>query len=418
MFMVTVSVISFGKAVICPHKGFVMMTGECTNIKKLSYFWSILMIKSQRDLFDIPEDVAYFNCAFTSPLLQAARHAGEAALQQKAGPWRLTPEHFFTSVETARSLFAELIGCPSDHVAIIPAVSYGLSLAASNLPLTAGQSILVLEEQFPSNVYVWQRLAEKQGAAIKTIYRPADSCWTPAILEQIDSQTAIVALPHCHWTDGTLIDLVEVGRQCRAAGAALVVDATQSLGAMPFPINDIQPDFLITAGHKWLLGPYSFGFCYVASKWLDGAPLEENWLNRAGSEDFSRLVDYNHNYQPGARRYDVGEVSNFILSPIASMALRQIRTWGIDQIATTLQAKTNAIAEKALALGFNVAPAHARSPHMIGISKTEGLGKKVLPVLAENKIYVSIRGDAIRIAPHLYNSEADLERLIAVLHKI
>jgi selenocysteine lyase/cysteine desulfurase len=377
--------------------------------------WRRYMLECQRALFDIPEDVAYFNCAYTSPLLREALIAGETSLKQKARPWTLTSDHFFTSAETARSLFAELIGCPADNIAIIPAVSYGLALAANNLPVGRKQTILVLEDQFPSNVYAWQRLAEKAGASIKTVQRPEGSNWTSAVLSHIDQQTAIVAIAHCHWTDGTLIDLLKVSKRCRAAGAALVVDGTQSLGAMPFPMAAIQPDFLVATSHKWLLGPYSFGFCYVSSKWVDGIPIEENWLNRANSEDFSRLVDYCHDYQPGARRYDVGEVSNFTLSPIACTALRQILAWGVDQITDTLKAKTDFIADQASQLGFKVASANARSPHMIGISKPGGLDKKVLPVLAESKIYVSVRGKAIRIAPHLYNTDEEIDRLIAAL---
>ena len=141
----------------------------------------------------------------------------------------------------------------------------------------------------------------------------------------------------------------------RAVGAAFVLDGAQFLGAVPFSVADVRPDFLVAISHKWLLGPYSMGFCYVDPKWQDGTPLEENWLNRAGSEDFSRLVDYQEGYQPGARRYDVGEVSNFILSPIAAAALEQILDWGVDRIAATLRSKTDSIAARASEMGLLVA---------------------------------------------------------------
>jgi len=375
------------------------------------------MIPNQRHLFDLPDDVAYLNVAYTAPLLRAAADAGRVAIRAKENPWTVTSNDFFRSVETVRDLFAGLVGCHSDCVAIIPAVSYGIALAAKNLPVQEGQSIVVLHDQFPSNVYSWRSLASQKNAVIKIVPRPDDNDWTPALLESIKDNTAVVAVSNCHWTDGTLIDLEKIGERCRSRGAALVIDGIQSLGALPFSVERVQPDFLVAGAHKWLLGPYSYGFCYVDTKWHQGLGLEENWMNRANSEDFSRLVDYRENYQKGARRFDMGESSNFILSPIAAAALKQILDWGVENIAETLQAKTDAIADRAKDMGLVVAPKHARAPHLIGVSKPGGFHKELLNLLAQEKIFVSVRGDSVRIAPHLYTSEEDIERLFSALQQ-
>ncbi len=376
------------------------------------------MIPCQRDMFDLPENVAYLNCAYTTPLLKAAQEAGRTAIQAKANPWTITSADFFTTAETARELFARLVGCKSDDVALIPAVSYGIALAARNLPVARNQTIVVLEDQFPSNVYAWMRVASEKNAVVKTVEHPKDSDWTPAVLETIDTSTAIVAVQNCHWTDGTLLDLVKVGEKCRTMGAALVVDGIQSLGAMPFSIDRVQPDFLVAASHKWLLGAYSFGFCYVAPKWHGGMPLEENWFNRADSENFARLVDYRESYQAGARRFDQGEASNFILSPIAAAGLRQILEWGVKNIAETLRSKTNAIADRAQQMGLCAAPAHFRAPHMIGVSKPGGFREDLPLLLAQDNVFVSVRGESIRISPHVYSTDEDINRLFAVLEKV
>ena len=374
------------------------------------------MIACQRHLFNLPEDVAYLNCAFTAPLLRSAEAAGQAALRAKAAPWTITPKDFITSIETARSLFAALIGCAADDVALIPSASYGIALAARNVSLARGQSIVVLADQFPSNIYSWQRLAHERQGVLKTVPRPPDGRWTPAVLQAVDENTAVVAVPNCHWTDGTLLDLVQIGQRCRAVGAALVVDGTQSLGAMPFAVSDIQPDFLVTAAHKWLLGPYTFGFCYAAPQWQGaGVPLEENWLNRAGAEDFSRLVDYRVEYQPGARRFDMGAASNFILAPVAAAALRQLLEWTVAGIAETLRSITDRIADQARDLGLAVLPAAVRAPHLLGIAVPGAVPGEVSARLAGERVYVSVRGSSIRISPHLYNNEADLERLFKAL---
>ncbi|MGB5986829.1 MAG: aminotransferase class V-fold PLP-dependent enzyme [Desulfobacterales bacterium] len=373
------------------------------------------MIPCQRHLFDIPVDVAYFNCAFTSPLLNAAKTAAQKALTTKAHPWTLGAADFFDSAEEARGLFARLIGASADDIALVPAVSYGIALAARNLPVDPGQHILVLQHQFPSNVYSWRRLARERGAEIRTVAQPEDHDWTRAVLAAMDEKTAIAALPQCHWTDGALLDLEQIGAACRAVGAALVVDGIQSLGAMVFDLARVQPDILVAASHKWLLGAYSCGFCYLAPKWQSGIPLEENWLNRAGSEDFSRLVDYRDGYQAGARRFDMGECSNFILTPVAAEGLRQILAWGVAEIAETLARYTHDIARRARDLGFQVPPPDQSAPHLIGITKPGGFKPDLPAQLAAQKVMVGVRGEAIRIAPHLYTSDADMQRLFRVM---
>jgi selenocysteine lyase/cysteine desulfurase len=374
------------------------------------------MIPNQAHLFDMPKDVTYLNCAYTSPLLKTARAAGEQAVQAKSQPWNITPAHFFSSIDPLRDLFSKLVDGSPDNVAIIPAVSYGIALAAKNLPFAAGQNIVVIEDQFPSNIYSWKRLTDEKNGTILTVAKPDDSNWTPAVIDRINSDTAIVAVPNCHWTDGTLLDLVRIKAQCKQVGAALVIDATQSLGALPFSVQEIQPDFLICDSHKWLLGAYGIGFCYVDPKWHGpGIPLEENWLNRAGSEDFSRLVDYRDEYQPGARKFDVGGASNFFLAPVAQAALTQILEWQVPEIEISLKAVTTQIADQAGQSGFRVPDETFRSPHLIGITSPDGISKDLPARLAQEKIFVSIRGQSIRIAPHLYTTADHVDKLFKAL---
>ncbi len=374
-----------------------------------------MVLGNQRDLFEIPEGIAYLNCAYMSPLPRAAREAGEAALARKAHPWEITTRDFFDEAETARGLFAELVGGDPEGVAIIPSVSYGISAAAANIALRPDQTIVLLEDQFPSNVYPWRDLAERTGATIVTVARPLDFDWTRALLEHIDERTGVVAVPNCHWTDGTLVDLVRVGERAREVGAALVVDTAQSLGAYPLDVAAVRPDFLVAPTYKWLLGPYSLGFMYVAPHRREGRPLEFNWITREESEDFAGLVSYRGGYQPGARRFDMGERSNFGLMPIAIASLRQILEWRVDKIAATLRDLTARIERDARALGFDATPSEQRVGHMIGLRSSTALPPDLAARLAAAGVYVSVRGTAIRVSPHLYNTYEDVERLFQVL---
>lgn len=372
-------------------------------------------IPCQRHLFDLPADVAYLNCAYMSPLLKRAAEAGAAALARKCQPWRIRAEDFFSETERARALFADLLGAGANDIALVPAASYGLAVAAANLPLAQGQRILVLAEQFPSNVYTWRALAAERGGAIATVPRPADGDWTREVLARLDERVAITALPHCHWVDGGLLDLAAIGARCRAVGSALVVDVTQSLGALPLDLAAVRPDYLVCAGYKWLLGPYSLGYLYVAPARQDGRPLEHNWIARAGSEDFARLIDYQDAYQAGARRFDVGERSNFALVPASIVGLEQLLAWGTERIAATLAAMTADIAERAAELGLSAAPAHLRAGHYLGLRFPRGAPEGLLERLAAAQVYVSVRGDSLRVTPHLYNDQGDVDRLFDVL---
>lgn len=373
------------------------------------------MIECQRHLFDIPEDVAYFNCGYMSPLMKSVVDAGISGLKRKSTPWKLPTDDFFSESQQARELFAKIINADANDIAIIPAASYGLSIASQNLPIKKDETILILKDQFPSNVYCWQELCAKTGGQIITIDPPKDHDWTNTIIAQISENTAIAALPHNLWTDGGLLDLERIGEELRKVGAKLVLDVTQSLGVMPLDIERIKPDFLIAAAYKWLLSPYSIGFMYVAPEHQDGTPLEHNWINRFGSEDFSGLVDYQDRFQPGAQRYDVGQRANFALMPAAIAALKQILNWKVAEIYATLTEKTTQIAQACEELGFTSVPKPFRAGHFLGLSHENGIPSSLLAELANEKIYVSARGKSLRITPHLYNTENDADRLIKKL---
>jgi selenocysteine lyase/cysteine desulfurase len=375
-------------------------------------------LPSQRDRFDIPDDVTYLNCAYMSPLSHATIAAGELGLRGKKYPWTITPPDFFSGTAELRGLAASVMGVTPADIALVPSASYGIAVAAANLPLQRGQEVLVLAEAFPSMVYAWQEAARAAGATMVTVPRPPDDDWTSAVLSHITARTAVASLPQCHWTDGGLLDLGAIGAALRTAGGALVVDATQSLGAMPLDVNTIQPDFLVAAGYKWLLGPYSLGYLYAAPHRQRGRPLEHNWISREGSEDFAGLTRYRDTLQSGARRYDVGETSNFILVPMAIAALTELLEWGVGPIHDTVSALAEQIARGAEPLGLHPVPRARRAGHYLGLRSVTPLPAGLVERLAAAKIYVSVRGQALRVTPHLYNTAADGERLVAVLQDV
>jgi selenocysteine lyase/cysteine desulfurase len=376
------------------------------------------MIPCQRHLFDIPEDVSYLNCAYMSPLMKPALEAGTLGLARKGHPWQITPDQFFTGAEEFRAIAARLLDCSADCIAIVPSASYGMATAAGNLAVGKNQSILLLKEQFPSNYYAWQRLAEDNGAALKIVPWPEENDWTRAVLDSLTAEVAIVALPHVHWTSGGRLDLVRIGDACRKLGAALVLDLTQSLGALPFSVRGVQPDFAVAANYKWLLGPYSVGLLYVAPKWQGGKPLEENWIQRANARDFASLILYTENYEAGARRFDMGERANFALLPAAVSAMKQLLQWNIAQISETVGELNRQLADAAATLGFSSPGERLRAPHYLALRRRAVIPRELPEMLAREKVFVSVRGSSIRVTPHVYNTVEDGERLIACLRRM
>ncbi len=379
------------------------------------------MLTCQKHLFSLPEDVHYLNCAYMSPLARPVEAAGIEGMQRKRVPSTITPAMFFDESNRARQLFGQLINAEAQRIALIPAASYGIAIVARNLEVHREQNLVVLHEQFPSNIYTWHRLAQETGAEIRAIRPPSShprgTAWNERILDRIDANTALVALPNVHWADGTRFDLEAIGRRARDVGAAFVIDGTQSVGALSIDVQQLQPDALICAAYKWLLGPYSIGVAYLGPRFDDGTPLEENWIGRLGSERFGELVNYQEAYQPGALRYDVGERSNFALVPMMNAGLELVLRWGPDAIQAYCSSLTQDLLQEAQDLGFVLEAESRRGAHLFGIRVPDHLSMDRLhEALSLRNISVSVRGDAIRISPHVYNEARDIDALRDALH--
>jgi selenocysteine lyase/cysteine desulfurase len=354
-------------------------------------------------------------------MLKAVEKKGIAGIHAKRNPAAVTGEDFFKDTEKVRKEFSKLINSEAKRVVLVSSVSYGMANVVNNIKLSSSDNIIVAAEQFPSNYYPWHRAHQDTGAKIKAIAPPLEfinrgKLWNERILEAIDANTKVVALGNVHWADGTLFNMKEIRKRTRDVGALLVIDGTQSVGALPFDVNEIQPDALVCAGYKWLMGPYSLGLAYYGEYFDQGKPVEENWINRLHSENFAGLVNYETHYQPGALRYEVGEHSNFILLPMLLEALKQINQWkpkAIQQYCAAITRKPIGMLRDA---GYWVEDEKLRGHHLFGVRlPAHAQADKIKKALVKNKISVSFRGDAIRVSPHLYNREADLMKLVRVL---
>ncbi|MCF6348771.1 MAG: aminotransferase class V-fold PLP-dependent enzyme [Flavobacteriaceae bacterium] len=383
------------------------------------------MLSNQKELFRLPEIVTYLNGAYMSPQLKSVEKIGHEAVSQKCFPYEVIAEDFFTGVEKLRKTFAEFVDVSDyQNTAIIPSVSYGIATVANNVRLESGDEIIIVDAQFPSNVYAWQKIAEKNNAKIKVISPPKTfqnrgKIWNKSILDAINTKTALVAISPTHWADGTLFDLKAIRVKTKIYKALLIIDGAQSLGAFPFSVKDIKPDAVITVGYKWLLGPYGLGMAYFSDYFNDGEPIENNWINRKDSENFGGLVNYESRYQPKAGRYNMGECSNFNLVPMLTKSIEQLAEWQPKNIQSYCDSISKNAIKELRNLGCFIEDDTYRTKHLFGLYLPKNIDlDKLKAEFSKNNIYVSFRGNAIRVSPNVYNTKEDFEKLVGCFRKI
>ena len=377
-----------------------------------------MKLQNQKHLFSIPEDVTYLNIAAQSPGFKAVEDAGIEGVLEKSKPYKITEKSYFEPIIELKKLFADLIDVDDyNRIANIPSASYGLSTAANNITLKKGDEILLVQNQFPSNYYVWEKLAKKYDAILKIVSKPKSKenlgkKWNEAILESISDKTAVVALGNIHWANGTLFDLKSIRKKTNEFNALLIIDGSQSIGALPFSVKEVEPDALICAGYKWLFGPYGCAYAYFSDYFDNGNPLEENWSNRLNSHKMAGLTDYEDNYKPFANRYSVGEHASFIHVKMQIAGLKQVLNWtpkAIQEYCATITSEAVDVLKKN---GCFIENEDFRTHHLFGVELPKKLDIKLLKSkLKEANIFISFRGNYIRLSCHLYNTKEDFKKL-------
>lgn len=376
----------------------------------------------QRYLFSLPEDIHFINCAYMSPLLKSVEHAGIEAIYLKRNPVLIPPVSFFTLTEIIKEKYAQLVNAPDfRQIAMINAASYGMATAIKNAPDNRRHKAVTIAEEFPSTVYSLRRWCKTHNAKLEMVKPPnyrenRGKIWNERIIEAIDNDTAMVAMSMVHWADGTLFDMEAIGKRCKETGTMLIVDGTQSVGAYPIDVQKMNIDALVTPAYKWMMGPYGSGCAYYSEEFNEGIPLEESWLNRANARDFSALTNYTDEYMPGAARYNMGEFSSFIHLPMLEKSIDQLLAWTPEFIQHYCAELTQPLMQFLNEHDFAVEKKGYRADHLFGFYLPGYLNKHYLmEELTTKKVMVSLRGDAIRVSPHVYNTPENIQALLECL---
>ncbi len=379
------------------------------------------MLPSQRALFDMPRDVCYMNAAGWGPMPLATQEAGRAAMNRKGQPWKLAPDLASQQNERARSAAARLIGAEPGDITLISSVGYGVATAAKIVEIPKGSRVIVLENDHTSPMLEWTVRAPAGGFAIDTVKQPADGDWTAAVLEAIERKgaapLAMVSISSVHWSDGGAVDLARIAPAAKKAGAMLLVDATHDAGVRPIDVKVLDPDFLIFPTYKWLLGPYGRAFMYVAKRRQNGVPLEQASIGRKGVSAEDTVYFRDLAYKDDARRYDMGERDHFVGMEMASISMEMMAKWGNAAVVERMTMLTDKLAEGLGNLDIRLLDKKVRAPHVLCVSFPKGMAPDLPKKLAAQGVHAAPRLGRLRISPHVYNDEQDVDRFVEVFRK-
>jgi selenocysteine lyase/cysteine desulfurase len=380
------------------------------------------MLPSQRVLFDIPREICFLNAASWSPLPIAAQEAGRAGVARKGRPWTIDPGFPARQHERARQAAARLINADPDDVALISSVSYGVAAAAKVLAVPAGTRVLLLENDHSSAVLEWTTRAPDQGFTVDVVRQPDDGDWTTAVLAAIARPGAppvgLASISSVHWSDGGVVDMDRVAAALRAQGAALLIDATHAVGVIAHDVRTLDPDFLVFPTYKWLLGPYGRAFLYVAKRHQDGVPLEQTSYGRRAIASERAPYFRDVAFVSDARRFDMGERDHFISLEMASIGMEMMAEWGADAVRARLGMLTARLADGLRNSAALVPDAAVRAPHILSLRFPNGMPEALIERLAAEHVHVAPRVGRVRVSPHVYNDEDDVDRFVEAFRRL
>jgi len=374
---------------------------------------------SFRQAFGDFEGRVWLNCAHQGPLPLAAAAAAQRAIEWKVSPARLTSERFAEVPRRLRQLLGELIDAPADEIILANGASYGVHLLANGLPLERGDEVLLMAGDFPSDILPW--LALRDRGVVVTLVTPAENVLTLAEIEAaVTPSTRVICMTWVHSFSGYVADLEAIGTLCREQGIVFLVNTTQGLGARSLSVRRTPVDAIVNAGWKWLCGPYATGFCWMRPGLRASLTYNQAyWLARLTADDLTRddlmLTPMPRDHP---RRFDLFAPANFFnfVPWTESVALL------LESDPERVETHDQALVDRLLA-GLDNSPWRVTSPVDRGKRSTlvfishqdQPQNAAAQERLADAGVDVALRLGRLRLAPHFYNTDADIDRALEAL---
>ncbi|HEX9611915.1 MAG TPA: aminotransferase class V-fold PLP-dependent enzyme [Gemmatimonadales bacterium] len=364
-------------------------------------------------------DTVYLNNASIGPIPERTRRAIDEFTAKRTAPHLLPDRDLQAVLQQAREIVAQLVNAESAEIALASNTSHGLNLAARALPLAAGDVVLVSDKEFPANVYPWLRL-KKLGIDVE-LARTTRQGWPDEdhLVERLgDPRVRVLAVSFVQFSNGYRADLARLGAACRANGSYLVVDAIQGVGNSWLDVKDTPVDVLACGGQKWLLSPWGSGFVYVRKDLVPRLePAVSGWMAFEGTEDFTRLTDYNPVFRSDARRF---EMVTLPFQDFYGMleSVRMLLDLGIRDIAEYTRACHEPVLEWAEAKGVRVVSPRDDAHRSAIVCIAPPKAADAYHALKRARVVCSLREGAIRLAPHCYNTVEEMEKVVEVLDAV
>src|SRR5205809_191597 len=364
-------------------------------------------------------DTVYLNNASTGPIPERTRRALDEFTAQRTAPHLLPDRELQAGLQAARAAVAHLINADASEIALATNTSHGLNLAARALPLQPGDVALVSDREFPANVYPWL-LLKKQGVEVELAPCTAQG-WPDEdyLVERLhDPRVRVLAVSFVQFANGHRADLDRLGAACRANGTFLVVDGIQGVGNSVLDVRETPVDILACGGQKWLLAPWGSGFVYVRRELISVLePAVAGWMAFEGTDDFSRLTEYNPTFRSDARRFEMVTLPyQDFYGMTASVGM--LAELGIDDIAQYARTLHEPVCRWADETGVRVVSPRAEAHRSAIICLAPAHPVEAYHALKRAHVVCSLREGAIRLAPHCYNTVEELERVLDVLDQL
>jgi len=365
------------------------------------------------------EDAAYLNVAGQGPLPRVAVQAALQAIEWKKFPHTMPDVTGFELPNRIRALIAKLIGGRPDEIAITTGASGGMAAVAHGIDWRPGDEVLIARGEFPSHFTTWLPMEAAGQLRVKVIEPRARFLTAEDFLENIGPRTRLVSTSLVRFDDGVRIDAAMVARACHDVGGFLLLDVAQCAGAVPMDVQALGADFIAASGYKWLLSPYGTGFFWARGEVIDQMrPGPSYWAALENADQFHMLSTSGYTLSKGARRWDSPETGSFFNLAAMEASLEFLLRIGIETVRDHTGNLAKALIERlprdrcALA---SPASAEQRGPYVCVVARRPGMTAELFARLTAAKVFVSLREGALRIAPHLFNSERDLDRLLSIL---
>jgi len=362
-------------------------------------------------------DTIFFNHASTGPLPTRAITALDDWSRRRANPTLVSQELQFGTLTKSRAMIASMINAAPAEIALSTNTTFGINLAAFSLPLKRGDVVLSPDLEFPANVYPWMQLAERHGIEFRQLECDDGVLHRDRLERELeDERVRVVTVSWVQFASGARVDLAALGALCRERGVYFVVDAIQGLGPLTLDMSKTHVDILSCGAQKWLLSPWGAAFVYVRQALIEKLePHDVSWMAVEGSDDFTRLTDYDLKWRHDARRFE------FVTLPYQDYAgmnasLDLFNEVGFANVARCAQRLGERIVNWAVSRDDVelVTPADPRyRAAVIAVRPIDALGASRR--LSAAGVVHSFREGSIRLSPHFYNTDEEIDRALALI---